>query len=108
MGISYKKIYVYIMKNVLQISYYVEKVKDVDCEEESKNVSHSGFRTDHESVHQWRTQVGRRQFNLLTALLEYFIVQLEYLNLIQSQWQGTANIWESLGPARPTLGYTTE
>ena len=29
----------YIMKIVLQ--YYVEKIKDVECEEESKDVSHS-------------------------------------------------------------------
>ena len=29
------------MKIILQ--YYVEKIKDVECEEESKDVSHSGF-----------------------------------------------------------------
>ena len=31
----------YIIKIVLQ--NYVEKIKDVECEEESKDVSHSGF-----------------------------------------------------------------
>ena len=25
--------------------------------------------------------------------------------MIESTWQGTASIWEGLGPARPTLGY---
>ena len=29
---------------------YVEKVKDVECEEESKAVFHSGFKTDNESI----------------------------------------------------------
>ena len=37
------------------------------------------------------------------ALLEYSIVLLEYLDLFHYQWQGTANIWEGLGPARPPL-----
>ena len=36
-----------MMKNTF--TNYVEKVKDVECEEESKDVSHSGFRTDNES-----------------------------------------------------------
>ena len=31
---------------------YVEKVKDVKCEEESKDVSHSGFMTDDESINE--------------------------------------------------------
>ena len=29
---------------------YVEKVKDIECEEESEDVSHSWFRTDNESI----------------------------------------------------------
>ena len=55
---------------------------------------------------QWHSQtqqVGRVQTGLLTALIEY--LYMEYLNLFQSHWQDTANIWETLGPARPTLGY---
>ena len=31
---------------------YVEKVKDIECEEESENVSHSGFRIDNESINE--------------------------------------------------------
>ena len=31
---------------------YVEKVKDVECEVESKDVSHLGFRTDNESINE--------------------------------------------------------
>ena len=50
---------------------------------------------------------GRAQPGPLTALLEYFTVLFEYLNRFQSQWQGTANIWEGLSPARLSLGYTT-
>ena len=33
------------MKNI-----YVEKVKDVECEEESEYIFHSGFRTSNESI----------------------------------------------------------
>jgi len=36
--------------------------------------------------------------------LEYLTVLLEYIDL---EWQGTANIWASLCPARPALGYTS-
>ena len=35
------------------------------------------------------------------------IVLLEYLDVFQSQWQGTANISKGLVPARPALGYAT-
>ena len=31
---------------------YVEKVKDIECEEESVNVSHSGFRIDNKSINE--------------------------------------------------------
>ena len=31
---------------------YVDKVKDVECEEESNDVSHSGFRTDNEIINE--------------------------------------------------------
>ena len=31
---------------------YVEKVKDAEYEEESKNISHLGFRTDNESINE--------------------------------------------------------
>ena len=27
---------------------------------------------------------------------------------LQSRWQGTAGIWEGLGPAWPALGYATD
>ena len=37
---------------------------------------------------------------LLTALIECLTVLLEYLDLLQTRWQGTANIWEGLGPVR--------
>ena len=50
--------------------------------------------------------MGRVQTDLLTALIEYLYV--EYLNLFQSHWQDTANIWEALGPARPALGYAID
>ena len=30
---------------------------------------------------------------LLNALIEYLTVLLEYLDLLQSKWQGTAGIW---------------
>ena len=30
---------------------------------------------------------------LLTALIEYLTVLLEYLDLLQSRWQGTTGIW---------------
>ena len=39
-----------MMKNIVTI--YVEKVKDVNCEEESKDIIHSGFRTDNESINE--------------------------------------------------------
>ena len=39
--------------------------------------------------------------------MEYLIALLEYLDLFQSKLQCTTSIWESLGPARPTLGYAT-
>ena len=43
-------------------------------------------------------------FGLQTTLLdlECLTVLLEYPNLFQSQWQGTASIWEGLDSARPT------
>ena len=31
---------------------YVEKIRDIECEEESKGISHSGFRTDNESINE--------------------------------------------------------
>ena len=31
------------------------------------------------------------------TLIEYLTVLLEYLNRLQTRWQGTANIWEGLG-----------
>ena len=37
------------MKNISQI---IAKVKEIECEEESKDVSHSGFRTDNESINE--------------------------------------------------------
>ena len=36
----------------------------------------------------------------MTKLIEYLTVLLEYLDLLQTRWQGTANIWEGLGPAK--------
>ena len=39
------------MKNTLHLTY-VEKVKNIECEEESKDVSHSGFRIDNESINE--------------------------------------------------------
>ena len=35
-----------------QLHIYVEKVKDVECKEESKDVQHSGFRTDNKSTNE--------------------------------------------------------
>ena len=40
---------------------------------------------------------------LLTALIYCLTVLLEYLDLFRTKWQGTANIWEGLGPARRTF-----
>ena len=37
---------------------------------------------------------------LLTALIKYLSVLLEYLDLQQTKWQGSANIWEVQGFAR--------
>ena len=34
------------------LAMHVEKVKDVECKEESKDVSHSGFKTDNESINE--------------------------------------------------------
>ena len=31
---------------------FVEKIKDVECEEESKDVSHSRFRIDNKSINE--------------------------------------------------------
>ena len=31
--------------------------------------------------------------DLLTALMEYLTVLLEHLDLLQSRWQGTTDIW---------------
>ena len=50
----------------------------------------------------------RAQPGLVTALIECLTVLLEYLDLLQSQWQGTAIIWEGLGPTKPTFGYATK
>ena len=36
-----------------------------------------------------------------TALIEYLTVLLEYLDLLQTRWQGIANIWE--GPCQACL-----
>ena len=36
----------------------------------------------------------------IAALIEYLTVLLECLDLLQTRWQGTASIWEGLGPAR--------
>ena len=35
-----------------KISNYVEKVKGIECEEESEDVSHSGCRIDNESINE--------------------------------------------------------
>ena len=43
---------------------------------------------------------------LLTALIECLTVLLEYLDLLQTRCQGTASIWEGLGPASHALGYS--
>ena len=45
------------------------------------------------------------QLYLLTALKEYLTVLLEYLDLLQTRWQGTANIWEGLDSANRAFGY---
>ena len=37
---------------------------------------------------------------VIAALIEYLTVLLEYLDLLQTRWQGTASIWQGLGPAR--------
>ena len=37
---------------------------------------------------------------VIAVLIEYLIVLLEYLDLLQTRWQGTARIWEGLGPTR--------
>ena len=44
--------------------------------------------------------------NLVTAY-KILSVLLEYLDLLQSRWQGKASIWEGLGPARYAYGYAT-
>ena len=44
---------------------------------------------------------------LLIALIEYLTDLLGYLDLLQTRWQGTANIWEGLGPAATPLFETT-
>ena len=36
----------------------------------------------------------------MTASIEYLTVLLEHLNLLQTRWQGTTDIWEGLSPAR--------
>ena len=54
------------------------------------------------TARQWHSQSSRVQPDLPTALIEYLTYLtdlLGYLDLLQSQWQGTANIWESLGSA---------
>ena len=43
----------------------------------------------------------------MTALIECLTVLLEYLDLLQTRWQGTASIWKGPGPARHAFGYTT-
>ena len=37
---------------------------------------------------------------VIAALIEYLTVLLEYLDILQTRWHGTASIWEGLGPAR--------
>ena len=34
------------------LKMFVDKVKDIKCEEENKDVSHSGFRADNESINE--------------------------------------------------------
>ena len=48
------------------------------------------------------------EHGLLTALLDYLTVLLEYLDLLQARWQSTAGIWEDLGSARPAFGYAID
>ena len=44
--------------------------------------------------------------NLVYWLLYYkMTVLLEYMDLLQARWQGTASIREGLGPIKPTFGY---
>ena len=45
------------------------------------------------------------QSYLLTALIEYLTVLLEYYDLLQTRWQGTASIWDCLVPANPDFDY---
>ena len=40
---------------------------------------------------------------LLTALIENLTVLLEYLELLQSRWQGTTGIWQAPYLAHPWL-----
>ena len=40
---------------------------------------------------------------VIAALIEYLTVLLEYPDLLQTRWQGTASIWEGLDPARDTF-----
>ena len=39
-------------EGIIKNTIYVEKVKDVESEEESEEVSHLGFRTDNESINE--------------------------------------------------------
>ena len=60
---------------------------------------------------QWRSHsftVGRARSGLLTALIGYLNVLLEYFDFSNFHWQGTINIWVGLGPVWPTLGYAPE
>ena len=43
------------VRNEKYFTKYVEKVKDIEWEEESKDVSHSGLRADNESINESET-----------------------------------------------------
>ena len=47
------------------------------------------------------------QLYLVTALIEYLTVLLEYLELLQTRWQSTVSIGKAWVSARRAFGYIT-
>ena len=41
-----------IVYNEKCLTNYIEKIRGIECQEESKGVSHSGFRTDNERINE--------------------------------------------------------
>ena len=55
--------------------------------------------SDNITMQEWLYIIYIADYVYLTALIEYLTVLLEYFDLFQTKWQGTANIWERLGPS---------